>query len=176
MKLVSQRRERVRELLQRGGTVDFFIIFFAHIVGAYVSDGEWTTGSGALRAVVTVASCVMGILYVRRRHNLGGRVELPTWIVAVAVLAASIAIGVAFDGDQASSLNLANWGAGLLVIGAVYRKASLLLGAGALLIPGLGDGIGLPLLAWAIPLAVYGLIVGYLGRDELLTSLPWRKS
>jgi hypothetical protein len=171
MKLVSERRERVRELLQRGGTVDFFTIFFAHIVGSYLSEGDWKSGEGVLRASLAVAGGVMAVLYVRRRYNLGGRIELPTWLAAGAVFIASIAINIGFSGDRAGDFEFAAWGLGLLAIAVAYRKAALFLAGGTFAIIGFGDALGVPTLAWALVLAVYLLAVGYFGRVELLSRI-----
>jgi hypothetical protein len=168
MKEVTQRQTRVREFLQRGGFVDFNIVLAAYVIGAWAGGHDWTLGRVVERGVIGVAMIAVGLGVIRRRRNLGGRVDAPTWIVAIAVFTGSFALTIRYGSD--STLPMAVWGSGLLALAIAFRKASLLASGATLLIAGLGLGLHLPLIVWVPPLVIFNAVSIYLGRDQLLAS------
>jgi hypothetical protein len=168
VKEVSQRQNRVREFLQRGGTVDFNIVLGAYVVADYIGRGEWSPLTVVEHIVLGAAVIGIAANLMRRRRNLGGHVALPTWIVAGGVFLGTLAVNIATsDGDN---LGVAVWGAGLLALTIAYRKASLLVAGATLLTVGLGLGLGVHLYIWVPPLIVFNIVAIYLGREELFSQ------
>jgi len=168
MKEVTHRQTRVREFLQQGGFVDFNTVLAAYVLGAWAGGHDWTLFRVVERGVIGLAMVIVGLNVIRRRHNLGGRVDAPTWIVAVAVFAGSTAATIRYGSD--STLPMAVWGGGLVALAIAYRKASLVVSGVTLLIAGLGLGLHLPLVVWVPPLVISNAVTIYLGRDQLLAS------
>jgi hypothetical protein len=168
LKAATHPQARVRYLLQRGGNVDLFIVSYAYVLG-YL--GVATHGAGdswLVRIVLRVLGGAVVLTYLRRRRNLGSRIEWPTWVAAGVVFAATLAIDLTVTHHRSDFTTLV-FGAGLLVPAFVYRRAWFWIIAGTLAIVGISGVTGAPSAVSIPALAVYVLIVGYFGRDQFRT-------
>jgi hypothetical protein len=172
LKSVKESQSTVRRFTEPGTVTDFFVIVVAQRATRWLVPANlgWSGPRIALGLAAFLGIVGFTIYNARHRHNLGGSIQWPTWLIAAAAFAASAPINITMHGDARENALTAVFGAAIIALGIAYRKYLPILLGGVAVIAVVGSTNDWPVAAWAATLLVWVPALGYLARKELRFS------
>jgi hypothetical protein len=166
---VETNRSTVRRFTEPGTITDFFVITLAQSASRWLAPTNLDRSGPRIALTYAAFVGLVGftIYNVRHRHNLGGSIQWPTWLIAAAMFAVSAPINIAMHGDAKDNALTAVFGVAIIALGVAYRKYLPILLGGAAVIGAAGATNHWPVAAWLTPVVLWIAVFGYLGRKEL---------
>jgi hypothetical protein len=167
---VKQNQDAVKFVTQPGGAPDFIALLVAQGLGTFADPRHvgYSTPRLITGAIAVFALLPILLTYMRRRHNLGGSVGLPTWIGGGFVFVANVVAFHAAHGDAREVIRSLAFGIAAFALGTIYRSAPLFLLGGVMAIAVPAANLDWPVALWLPVLVVWVAVVGFLGRTQLI--------